>query len=564
MRRGQRRRISTFQAGAIALVATVVVVYLGFTKAIPFRQHFEINAVFQTANNLRPDSPVRIAGVNVGKVVEVRHLRPGNPQAVVKMRIEEKGRPIHSDATLAIRPRIFLEGNFFVELHPGTPSAPLLGDGDTIHAQRTTTPVQLDQVLTSLQADTRRSLQVLLREYATALSGPGGRGFNASIAYWRPAYQSTAVVNEAMLGTEPRDLSRFVARAGEVAQALDRSPEQLKNLIRDFDTTAAAFAREQAALEETVAELPRTLRAAQPALRSLNEAFPPLRRLVVDLRPAVRSSLPALRASQPFVRQARGLVSRPELRGLVSDLRPTVPALARLNAHSIGLFRELRAASSCQNEVILPWTRDTVVDPNFPTRMGDGTTQLRVYQEAVRWLPGLAGESRGGDANGQWFRVLPGNGTNTYNLTGLPAGAGGVFGVTTFPILGASTGKFQRPAIRPGVPCETQQPPNLTSTPAPPPQRVSSTSPAPASRALYNDGLAYFLGRLRQQERRQRWPRPTPAQLRSLRATDLRLDALRARIVAAISGNRRTRETSGRATTTAGGTEPAAAPRGRR
>ena len=34
------------------------------------------------------------------------------------MEIEDKGLPIHKDATLKIRPRIFLEGNFFVDLSP--------------------------------------------------------------------------------------------------------------------------------------------------------------------------------------------------------------------------------------------------------------------------------------------------------------------------------------------------------------------------------------------------------------------------------------------------------------
>ena len=32
------------------------------------------------------------------------------------MEIDDKGLPIHKDATLKIRPRIFLEGNFFVDL----------------------------------------------------------------------------------------------------------------------------------------------------------------------------------------------------------------------------------------------------------------------------------------------------------------------------------------------------------------------------------------------------------------------------------------------------------------
>src|SRR2546423_9510849 len=176
MRRNQKRTLSNFAAGAIALVLTVLIVYFGFTKAIPFQHHFTISATFPTANNLMPKSPVRIAGVNVGRVVGVSHLRAGEPGAVVKMQIEDKGLPIHKDATFAIRPRIFLEGNFFVDIHPGTPSAPSVHDGDRISGTRTRTPVQFDQILTSLQSDTRQNLRTLLYEYGTAVSDGGSQG----------------------------------------------------------------------------------------------------------------------------------------------------------------------------------------------------------------------------------------------------------------------------------------------------------------------------------------------------------------------------------------------------
>ena len=68
------------------------------------------------------------------------------------MEINDDGLPIHEDATAKIRPRIFLEGNFFVDLQPGTPRARRSPDGDTIKVTQTATPVQLDQVLTALQS----------------------------------------------------------------------------------------------------------------------------------------------------------------------------------------------------------------------------------------------------------------------------------------------------------------------------------------------------------------------------------------------------------------------------
>ena len=315
------------------------------------------------------------------------------------MRIDKQGLPIHKDATLQVRPRIFLEGNFFVDLHPGSPSAPTLGDGDTIPVNQTAAPVQIDQILGTLQTDTRKSLKGVLKGLSTGLAGQGGAGFNRSIPYWKDAYERGAIASDASLGILQHDLSGYIANAGATAAALDRNDAQLKSLITDFNTTAAALGARDNDLSNAIAELPRTLRAGRPALTALNAAFPPLRRFIRDFRPAVRSSGPALDASVPFAQQLRLAVQPSELRGLVHDLVPTVPALTRLQKATLPLYQQVRLASNCQNDVILPWTHDKIQDPDFPT-------DNQVFQEATKPLGGLAGESRSGDANGQWFRVL--------------------------------------------------------------------------------------------------------------------------------------------------------------
>jgi len=452
MRRNQKRGLSNFAIGAIVIGVTAVLTYLGFTKEIPFRHHDTLKAAFSTSNNLRANSPVRIAGVNVGKVSKIEPLDNGRG-ALVTMRIDKRGMPVHKDATAKIRPRIFLEGNFFVDIAPGSPSAPTLGDGDTIPIQQTAAPVQLDQVLTSLQSDTRKELQSLLGELSTSLGGDGADAYNRSQRYWKPAYRDSAIVADATRGVLEHDLSGFVKNAGATAVALNRNSVQLKSLITDFNTTATALADRSVPLEQAVAELPRTLRAGMPALASLNRAFPPLRRLIADLRPGVRSSAPTLRANLPLVRELRALVSKPELRGLVADLRPTIPALASLNRSTIPLMSETRLASSCQNEVILPWSQDKLDDKAFPATG-------KVYEEAPKVFPGLAGESRTGDANGQWFRVLVAGG-----LFAIPNGSGG-FMFTDRPLLGANPPMSPRPPLKPNVPCETQEQPDLRTRPA--------------------------------------------------------------------------------------------------
>ncbi len=482
-RKGRRKGMTTFKAGVIGIVLLVVFSYLAYTKfANPFASKFTVHALFTNANGLRPDSLVRIAGVNVGRVANVapvtsckqNGISAKNCQAAdVSLEIDPQGLPLHNDATFAIRPRIFLEGNFFVDVSPGTPSAPTVKTGHTFPITQGTEPVQFDQLLSSLQSNTRQNLQTLLQQYGKAVK-QAGPSYNASIRYWLPAYEYSAIVAHDALGIQPHDLSNWIADQGTVAGALDAHPQNLKNLITDFNRTAGAFARQNVALQQAVHELPRTLAAATPALNALNAAFPPLRMLSRTLIPGVKSSGPTIDVSLPFIHQLRLLMQPSELRGLTGDLRVAIPALAHLTKATIPLMKNgVRPASSCVANVIYPWSQSTLTDSHF--NASNGFPPHKVYVEAVDFLPGLAGESRTFDANGPYIRILGALGnTITQSLsTGLLGGA-------LTPIQGAEPKVppgGTRPPLSPTVPCETQPPTtDLSATTAGPPTTVTPAS----------------------------------------------------------------------------------------
>jgi phospholipid/cholesterol/gamma-HCH transport system substrate-binding protein len=480
-RKGKRRNgMSRFTAGLIGIVLIVVFSYLAYTKfANPFAHQYTVHATFANANGLQPGSLVRIAGVNVGKVTSVSE-EPGcksassTPNACqaadVTMNISNQGLPIHDDATFAIRPRIFLEGNFFVDVSPGTPQAPVAKDNHTFPIQQGVEPVQFDQVLTGLQGNTRQNLQTLLQQYGKAAK-QGGPSFNKSIQYWLPAYEYSSIVAHDALGIQPHDLSKYIAAQGDVSGAFDTHPRDLENLITDFNTTANAFARENTSLQQTVARLPATLSAAIPAFNALNAAFPPLRAFARAMVPGVKSSGPMVDASLPFVTQLNDLVQPSELRGLTADLRPTVPALARLTQDTIPLMRnEVRPAASCVVNVIYPWSQLTVPDQNF--NASNGFPPRKVYVEAVDYLPGLAGESRDFDANGPYIRILGTGGTFTYSLQP------GLFGQALTKLDAVQPqvppgGK--RPPYEETTPCESQKQVTNLATPASGPIQQTST-----------------------------------------------------------------------------------------
>jgi phospholipid/cholesterol/gamma-HCH transport system substrate-binding protein len=454
--------MTPFKAGLVALVLIIVASFFGFTRYSPFKHTYTLYATVQSANNLQANSPVRIAGINVGKVDEVKPLKNGSGMARITMEIEKKGLPLHKDATLKVRPRIFLEGNFFVDLQPGTPSAPMAKSGYQIPVQQTSFPVQFGQLLTSLQSDTRSDLQTFLHEYGTnALGNGGAQAYNSMLDNAPGAFKNSSIANQATLGEQPHDLSNLLRGQQRLFARLDADPAALKNLITNLNTTAAAFARQDVALERAIPDLRDVLTVGRPALASLDNALPHLRAFAVDALPAAKSSGPTIDASLPFVKQARGLVSKPELRGLAADLVPTIPALAKVNRSTIPFLDENRTLSACTNKVLLPFATTPINDPDFPNNTG-----RPFYKEAGGGFVGLSGESRLSDVNTPYYHIQANGGPTTIELRDTSG--------NNFLAQAASPPKGVRPLMpdhrpedRPGVPCETQQPPDMNAPSGP-------------------------------------------------------------------------------------------------
>ncbi len=340
-------RTSPVRFAIVFLVIVIVAVYFGFTKHIPFKHGFRLNAQFASAINIKPKSPVRIAGVDVGKVTGIK--RQGST-GLVSMEIESRGLPLHSDATVKIRPRIFLEGNWFVELQPGSPSTKTLSSGATLPSTQSSDPVQLDQVLDALNTDTRANLQDFLIGYGDGLTrkpskaddaeqDPEVRGVNAAEAlnkaYARApaAERGGAIINQAIGGTEPHDLSKLVQSIGKVTSALNVHEQQLGELIGNFNTFFRSFA-------DTIVEPARgRRRAAQLVAQHRHWPARTGPRVPVDARRSPRTSC---RASKTRRRRSRrrcrgssrceASLAPNELGGVAKALQAATPQLAQLTA----------------------------------------------------------------------------------------------------------------------------------------------------------------------------------------------------------------------------------------
>lgn len=474
MRRGHEPRVSPLQAGLIALLLIAIGTYFAFTKALPFQHHYQVKFVVQNANLLAPRSAVRIAGVDVGQVDKIERYR-NTKLALVTMRIDDNGRPLHTDATIKIRPRLFLEGNFYVDLQPGTPHAPELKDGGMIPITQTSRPVQLDQILTSLQAPARTSLRRALHGFGQALDSrdhpgqeTGAQALNNTFKTSPQSLRDSALVGQALVGPSGHDLSRTIAGFARAARAVSSNEGDATRLIRDFNLTMAALAARSPALERTVALLGPTAASARRGFTSLNAALPATRRLARDLIPGVEATPAVIAAAAPWIAQTGPLLGKAEIGGWLHDFKNLAPGLAGLAAGTKSFLPSIDDFDRCITNVILP-------SGNLKVNDGSLSVPVESYKELWYSMVAMAGEGAGFDGNGSFLRLMASPGAIPVQTGKTNYGDQSYFSTTALPPLRtrpAFTAKI--PPLRRDVKCYTQPVPDVNGT--------GSTGPADGSR----------------------------------------------------------------------------------
>jgi virulence factor Mce-like protein len=484
--RWAERGISPLKALLIGVVLLVLASYFVFEKQLPFTHHYTITAVVRNSNLLAPGSPVRIGGVDIGKVTSTGPY--GDPNlAQVTMQIDSHSNEIHSDATIAIRPRLFLEGNFYVQLSPGTPGSPPLGDGGTIPVDHTTEPVQLDQVLDAFPAGIRTRLQQAVQGFGQALDTKptpadakrfpplvrnltGAQAINQTFDTSASSLRDSAIVSEALTGPTGTELQQTIRGFGRASSGLAAADRQLTALVSDFDQTMRATAAQQRPLRRAVALLAPTVRNANLAFSALYTSFPTTERFANALAGSLPQLPPTISAALPWLAQAKPLFSEPELQGLLRALSPATGALATLAHATLRFLPKITAFNRCITGVFLP-TGNVVVN--------DGALSAGVpnYQEFWYAMAGQAAEGQGADGNGNYLRINASGGPYT-----VESGKTNYFGQTDVGFAQmAAKPLHTRPAypnsvppLKRTVPCYTQPIPNVNG--------AASVGPADGSR----------------------------------------------------------------------------------
>lgn len=206
-----------------------------------------ISAVFARGTGLYPGSPVRILGIDVGRITAV-----DNEGGSVRVRMQlDEGAAVPADATATIVPLTLL-GERYVQLGPVHTDGPVLGDGDEIPLERTSVPAEIDELLRGLEdfvgaIDVDQASSVVTN-LAVLLEGQG-RSINDLVA------NATDTLD--FLAGEGDDLRAIVDSLGELTETLRGRTDSIERLVRDYDLVAQVLVDNRGDLDATIVELER-------------------------------------------------------------------------------------------------------------------------------------------------------------------------------------------------------------------------------------------------------------------------------------------------------------------
>jgi phospholipid/cholesterol/gamma-HCH transport system substrate-binding protein len=303
---------------------------------------FVLQAEFQTAQAViaGQGQTVRVSGVRIGDIGAVK-LQDG--RAIVRMDIERKYEGlVRTNATALLRPKTGLK-DMFIQIEPG--DGPPAKENYTIPVQATTPDVNPDEILSTLDADTRDYLRLLISDAGRGLKGHGS-DLRDLFRRFEPTHRHLAELNGA-ISTRRDNLRRLISSLNELNTELASHDDDIAELVDSSAGVMRAFASEEQNISSAVGELPSALRQTTDTLGRVQAFADVLGPTTENLRPAARALDPANEAVIPFAKEVTPLLAsdiRPfvrEARPLARDLRPASTQLADAAPNLTRTFTEL-------------------------------------------------------------------------------------------------------------------------------------------------------------------------------------------------------------------------------
>jgi virulence factor Mce-like protein len=338
-----RRLLAAAMAFAALAGAVLLATGCGGGKTSGYR----IDAIFDSAGFLTPDTDVRVGGAKVGKVTDLTLTR--DHKARVEMDIDKRFAPFRADADCNIQPQSLISEKF-VECMPGTPDAaalPASGGTTLLPVRNTHSPIDIDLLLNIFDRPVRERLTLLVSALGTGLAARGD-DLNATIRRAAPALQETRRVLR-VLDQDRTQLQQLIADSDTVLSSLAAGRGKVAEFVRGAGDVAAVSGARRERLAAAIHELPAMLTQARgglgqltqfaavgtPFAKRLRASGPGLNRLVRELAPFAKELTPTLERLGTTARRAK------------PALKDIAPQAKRLNAFAkdapaaVNLFDQL-------------------------------------------------------------------------------------------------------------------------------------------------------------------------------------------------------------------------------
>jgi phospholipid/cholesterol/gamma-HCH transport system substrate-binding protein len=309
---------------ALSCFGLALFLWLTFGGPVPLKpEGYRVEVPFTEATQLAQESDVRISGVSVGKVKRIDLSDSG--EAVATLEIEAPYAPIPSDSRAILRQKTLL-GETYVELTPGSDTAPTLAEGDELAAGQVATSVQLDEIFQAFDERTRADFRTWMQGAAGALRGRGVDLSTAIASLDSFAREADSALR--LLDSQALAVRGLVDQGGEVFEALSERQGQLSGLIRNTEAVFATTARRNEDLKQLFMVLPTFLRESRSTLTRLDEFATEADPVVTQLRPSARELGPTLTATAELAGELETFF--PGLEGAIEAAPSGFGALRRL------------------------------------------------------------------------------------------------------------------------------------------------------------------------------------------------------------------------------------------
>jgi virulence factor Mce-like protein len=307
-------RIAAVALFALTCFGLMLYLWNAFGGSAPLKpKGYRVTVALPEADLLAQQADVRISGVTVGHVItSVRSTASGGGDPNRKdaiLQIEARYAPLHGDVKATIR-RKSLAGEEYLELTPGTAAAPAVPDGGRLPSANVAPSVEIDEVLRTFDASTRRSFDTWVQSQGAALQGRGD-DLNAALGTL-PAFADDLTQLMATLNRQDGAVRAAVSQTGVVFDALSARRDALHGAIVNGRRATGALAAGADGIAEAFKAFP-TFEAESTRLLHRAEAFrQDADPVITQLRPGFR----AFGATAAAVKQ-----TAPELKGLAEAVR---------------------------------------------------------------------------------------------------------------------------------------------------------------------------------------------------------------------------------------------------